>query len=71
MRKNADASASYKKLDDGDWGVWTDLPDLKKGQRITVTSREGHTKLEKLTELIWKKEDGSLSLWKIEQRNES
>lgn len=65
MRMNADASATYKKLDDGTWGVWTDLQDLRPGKSITVTTRSGQPRLEKLASQVWT--DGRLSLWRIKQ----
>ena len=69
MRMNKDASAVYKKLDDGTWGVWTDLMDLRPGQSITVTTKAGVPRLEKLGSRIWT--DGKLSLWRIKQPEEN
>lgn len=63
MRMNAEASCTYKRLDDGQWGVWTDLQNLRRGQSITVTTRSGETKVEKLDRMIWT--DGKLSLWSL------
>ena len=64
MRMNAGASATYKKLDDGTWGVWTDL-DCRPGQTITVTTTKGRTRAEKLDKKLWT--DGSISLWSLRQ----
>ena len=57
MRFNKDASATYKKLADGSWGVWTDL-DLKPGKTVTVTTAGGETKTEKLRKLLGHSRDG-------------
>lgn len=65
IRKNADASATYKKLNSGEWGCWTDLPDLKPGQRITVTAKNGHTRLERLARLIH--QGDGYSLWSLQK----
>lgn len=67
---NSGASATYARLDDGSWGVWTDLQNLRPGQSVTVTTRSGQTRLERLGRLIWK--DDNLSLWSLkEARSES
>ena len=65
MHLNADASAIYKMLDSGEWGVWCDMPNLRPGQSITVTTRSGQTKLEKLDRLFWHDDDSDLSLWSL------
>lgn len=63
LRMNRDASATYKQLEDGSWGCWTDLQGLAPGKSITVTTNSGATKLERLKKQIWT--NGSLSLWSL------
>lgn len=65
MRYNADAGGTYKLLDDGSWGVWLDI-EYSKGKTVTVTTKGGQTRAEKLKELIWT--DGKLWLWRVEER---
>lgn len=64
-------AATYKKLNDGTWGVRTDgrcgmnnMADLKVGCKITVTKRDGYKVHDvELGELI--ETDGDMiSLWK-------
>jgi hypothetical protein len=65
MRMNADASATYTKLRDSDeWGVTLHDMEGSPGQRVTVTTKAGRTKLEKLDELIYSGDD--YELWRIE-----
>lgn len=66
MRMNADCSASYMKLRDSDeWGVTLHDMEGAPGQRVTVTTRAGRTKLERLSSLVYAG-DG-YELWEIEQ----
>lgn len=67
MRQNADASATYKKLDDDTWGVWLHDLEGRPGMRVTVTTSNGRTKLERLTEQVWADENRGLELWRIEE----
>jgi hypothetical protein len=64
MRFNDGASATYKQLDDGTWGCYLHDMEGSPGQRVTVTTRAGRTKLEKLDELIYSGDD--YELWRIE-----
>lgn len=63
MRQNDGASAKYKKLDDGTWGVWLDAVEGRPGQTVGVTTAGGEVKSEKLARLIWSKP--GLQLWSL------
>lgn len=71
MRTNADASATYKRLEDGSWAVWADREDCKPGQSITITTSTGSTKLEKLKSQIGASRDRKHFLWTIVQKDEA
>lgn len=70
MRYNADASATYKMLDDGTWGVWLSDTEGRVGKTISVTTSRGKVKAEKLAEKLWQSTDGKLSLWRIEEHDD-
>jgi hypothetical protein len=66
MRMNADCSATYTKLRDSDeWGVTLHDMEGSPGQRVTVTTRGGKTKLERLDEMICGGEN--FEIWRIKQ----
>jgi hypothetical protein len=77
MRKNVDAGATYTLLKDdeheGSWAVWLNaLPEseIGKGKRVSVTTKSGNVRLERLVEQLWVNDDGSLQLWLIEDSGE-
>lgn len=61
MRFNTDASATYKKLDNGTWGVWTYL-ELRPGQSVRITTRSGQKRLERVKSKINFSLDGKYTL---------
>lgn len=48
----ATASASYNKLRDGSWGIKVQ-GSAKPGDRITVTKRDGSSKVETVDKVVW------------------
>ena len=59
-------ATSYTKLRSGDWGVRSDQA-LKVGDAVTVTTKSGKTKTEKILKVIWT--DNKVWLAAIEKTN--
>lgn len=45
--------ATYTKLKSGDWGLRVEGGDVKAGQSITVTKKDGDTKTETVAGVLW------------------
>lgn len=52
--------ATYTKLKSGDWGIKCPLIDAQPGATIAVTKKDGSTKYETITKIIWKDNDTAL-----------
>lgn len=66
LRRNADCYASYTPLADGSFGAWiNDTAELRRGQKITVTTKGGSTRPERLDTYLHTTEDGQYQLWTL------
>lgn len=61
-------ATTYTKLRSGSWGVRS-TERLSAGQRVTVTKKDGTTKVETIDRVIWT--DGTVSLASIAQSDSS
>lgn len=59
---------SYTKLKSGDWGIRSDQA-IKEGQSITVTTKAGQAKTEKVKKVVWT--DNKVWIAAIEKREAS